>query len=71
MGFILKVLVTRMKMDYQDDSSFSSWYPIKPALNEYAHMEIVVTLFYLFLNTSSLNNYGLLLILQVLIGIGV
>ena len=30
-AFILKILVTRMKPDYQDDSSFSSWYPIKPA----------------------------------------
>ena len=31
--FILIILVTRMKRDYQDDSSFSSWYPIKPALS--------------------------------------
>ena len=30
MTFILIILVTRMKRDYQDDSSFSSWYPIKP-----------------------------------------
>ena len=30
LGFILKIQATRMKMDYQDDSSFSSWYPIKP-----------------------------------------
>ena len=30
--FILEILMTRMKRDYQDDSSFSSWYPIKPAL---------------------------------------
>ena len=28
-GFILIILVTRMKSDLQDDSSFSSWYPIK------------------------------------------
>ena len=33
---ILIILVffgTRMKQDYQDDSSFSSWYPIKTAFN--------------------------------------
>ena len=39
--FILKILATRMKTDYQDDSSFSSWYPIKPAfcIESYVQVE--------------------------------
>ena len=33
MGFILVFFGARMKRDNQDDSSFSSWYPIKPGFH--------------------------------------